>query len=62
MTVLMSAAGEPWTQISLHTVKSDPHHKSTPLPPVQYPQLKYRRPACHIVLTQEKELSRRGPC
>lgn len=61
MTALMSAAREPWAQISLHAVKSDPHHKSTPLPPVQYPQLKHRRLACHFVLTLEEELSRRGP-
>lgn len=50
----MSAAGEPWIQISLHAVKSDPHHKSTPRPPVQYPQLEYRRLACHFILTQER--------
>lgn len=61
MVALMSAAGQPWTQISSHAVKSDPH-ESTPYSPVQYPQLKYRRPACHFVLNQDEELSRRGPC
>lgn len=29
MTALMSAAGELWAQISLHAVKSDPHHTSS---------------------------------
>lgn len=37
MNELMSAAGEPWLQISLHAVKSDPHYKSTPRPAVQNP-------------------------
>lgn len=60
MTLLMSAVGEPWTQISLHAVKSDPHHKPTPLPLVRYPRLKYRRLACHFLLTQQEQLSRRG--
>lgn len=36
LTVLMSAAVQPWTQISLHAVKSDPRHVSTPLPLVRY--------------------------
>lgn len=54
MTALMSAARQLWTQISLHAVKSDPRCKSTSLPPIQYPQLKHQRPACHFELTQEE--------
>lgn len=40
LTVLMSAAVQPWTQISLHAVKSDPRHVCTPLPLVQCPRQK----------------------